>query len=727
VPTLLIDDEPQIPYVYFLPTPVEANIRAFAAAGIHLYSWGWSETIAHSMAMGWIGDGRSDYTQFDAETAAILAADPDARMFPRLAVSAPQWWLESHPDDRIAYEDGSDDGDFGKRFNTSLHSSAWLRDASAALEGLIRHVTQAPYADRIIGYQLTGGANEWFYTFGARFPDFSPASTRAFREWLRRTYDGDVETLRDAWRRSDVEFETAAVPTKSERMKTDVGLFRDPSVSKRVSDYYQFFSQATAEALIELCRVGKAATGEAAIFGAFYGYLLNAVGGYGGGYSPQHWGHQALRRVLQSPHVDFLCSPYQYSRRGAGGYDGSQSLPESAKLHGKLWLTECDHHTFLSVPGTIGTDGRPMPTKAETMDRMRRDFSHWMIVRCGMWWMDNKRGQAWYGHPEVMDFIRRSRELMERASRLGMRYRGEVAVVLDEETPFYLKPGVELLYPLVFLQERLGLARMGTTFDVYLHDDLAEASMPEYPLYIFLNTFYLTEEERRVVRQRVQCGGKTVVWMYAPGFVSEEGLSIEHVRELTGMRIRYREARIRGGGTPLHLYLTNFDHPITRGVTASTVFGTDTPVSPVFYCDDPEATVLGRLMPPHASGRAIGEFPGFAVKRCSDWTSVFVAVPNVPPDILRNLARFAGCHVYSDDGDLVYANSHFLAVHANAGGVKRIRLPRRTNVCDAFTGEAAAFDAQEFTDHLGQYATRLYLLGDFAQLEGRWNTGPRSA
>jgi hypothetical protein len=143
-------------------------------------------------------------------------------------------------------------------------------------------------------------------------------------------------------------------------------------------------------------------------------------------------------------------------------------------------------------------------------------------------------------------------------------------------------------------------------------------------------------------------------------------------------------------------------------------FGTDSRLGPIFYGDDPEAKTLGRLLPWHGVGA--GEAPGFVLKEFKDWKSIYIAVPNVPASILRNIAGYAGCHIYSEDGDLIYANSHFLAIHTNTGGPKRLRLPKRTDVYDAFTERLVAKNVSEFTETLPPCATMLYFLGDVAQI-----------
>ena len=704
-PMLFVNDVPVDPYAYFFRDPLKENIADFRKAGIHLYSWGWSDIIGHSHDLGWRGPNEYDYKEFDAQVWTILEADPNAFLFPRLAVSAPHWWLEAHPDHRLVSEEGK----YGTPYQTSMASRVWLDEESEAFIKLIAHIRSMPYANHVIGYQVTGGLNEWFYC--SVDPDFSPAATERFRQWLEVKYAGDVSALRGAWKIADVTFQAAPLPTKPVRLKADVNLLRDPAASRWVSDYFEFLSDVNADALIHFCKVGKEASSNESIMGAFYGYLICAFGPPEEG-AAVHWGHNALRKVLASSYVDFLCSPYEYTGRGPGGYDGEQALPETVKLHGKLFFTECDTPTHVSERGAF-TEGRPLPTSAEAFGTLTRDFARRLICRYGMWWMDPDPKGQWYHHPDIVRLFTRTRVLREKSLNLDIQYKGEVAVLIDEETPYYLKPGAELLYPLGYLQERLNFPRMGTTYDVYLHNDLSKPNMPDYKLYIFLDTLYLTDDERQAVKRRIQRDGKVVVWLYAPGVLSEKGFSVENIHDLTGIRVKHQVADFYGQMSS-RVYLTDFMHPITAHMAAIPEFGTDSRLGPIFYCDDPEVRTLGRLLPWHGEGA--GEVPGFVVKELNDWTSVYIAVPNVPAPILRNLARYAGCHVYTQDGDLVYANSHFLAIHTNAGGPKRLRLPMRTDVYDAFTEKVVAKNVTEFAVTLPQYATRLYFMGDVSQI-----------
>lgn len=717
VPTLLINDIPYPPYLYFFCVPLEKYIKHFHDAGVRIYTWGWGSIIPHSMDIGWYGPGKHDYEHFDREVEQIVKADPEAYLLPRLAVTPPSWWYDLHPDEMCVFDNGIKEG-------VSMASKIWREEASEALAKFISHVRSSPYKDHFIGYQITGGRNEWFYTHRIdAFPDYSEPMLYGFREWLRNKYENDTSALRRSWKIPDVDFDNATLPTRMEKMKADMNLFRDPSASRRVSDYFEFHSDTVAEALIHFCKIGKEATNNESIFGAFYGYIISAAGFPS---LPQHWGQQALLKVLESNYVDFLCAPYGYSYRGPGGVDRPQAVIDSVTLHGKLWFTECDPVTSLAPSGVVGGRANALD---ETLGVIKRDFGNVLTRGIGMWWMDIDRQGGRYVHPEIMSCISKLKKIGDASFNLDRSYKGGLAVIVDEQTPFYMKPNNNLTYPLIYTQIIHGLSRIGTPYDIYLHDDLSHANFPDYKLYVFLNTFYLTKDEREAIKKKVQRNGNTAVWIYAPSFMEENGFSIEAMHDLTGINIACREVKywVGGGvynvtetvdGCPQHVYLTNFDHPITKTVPPNTIFGTDSHIGPVFYCNDPDATTLGRLITPHA-WRYIHELPVFCVKEFDNWKSIFIGVPNVPSNILRNIAKYAGVHIYSDYDDVVYANDNFLVVHTKHAGRRTLRLPKECDVYDLFKDESIAKHSKEFTVELPQYHTAFYFLGDVKQLYKR--------
>ena len=44
--------------------------------------------------------------------------------------------------------------------------------------------------------------------------------------------------------------------------------------------------------------------------------------------------------------------------------------------------------------------------------------------------------------------------------------------------------------------------------------------------------------------------------------------------------------------------------------------------------------------------------------------------------LYRALARHAGCHIYSDNDDVLYANHNYVTLHASSSGKKKLRFNR---------------------------------------------------
>jgi hypothetical protein len=87
------------------------------------------------------------------------------------------------------------------------------------------------------------------------------------------------------------------------------------------------------------------------------------------------------------------------------------------------------------------------------------------------------------------------------------------------------------------------------------------------------------------------------------------------------------------------------------------------------------------------------------------------------------VARRAGCHLYCDADEIIYANHSFLAIHTARPGRRTFHLRRPADVIEVFTGEVLARGASHFTDSIGADRTRLYYLGP----EAAWQAETRRA
>jgi len=77
---------------------------------------------------------------------------------------------------------------------------------------------------------------------------------------------------------------------------------------------------------------------------------------------------------------------------------------------------------------------------------------------------------------------------------------------------------------------------------------------------------------------------------------------------------------------------------------------------------------------------------------------------------LRACARYAGCTVWAEEGDVVYASESVAALHTVKNGRRTLRLPRAFTVTDAVTG-AALGRRREISWNAKAPETRVFSLG----------------
>lgn len=699
-PTLFIDGQPSFSAAYWVSAPsatkwesAEASRRA-AAAGIHTYAFD-------------VGSGTEwikpdfDFSTVKVRFGRILEVDPEARFHLRchLEVGADDWWSKLYPKELELHSNG-------KRYTQSFASRIWREQANGFLRAYIQQLSETGLLDRVVAFQVGAGhTGEWVKGETSMYDvcgDYSEPMRRHFRAWLRLRYRDDLVSLRKAWHAPAVTFESAEVPGAQDQLNARRYIFRDPLLEGRTIDYFRCLAESSADAVIDFCRTVKQATGGKKLAGAFYGYLLDLA--WNGGFfaeradseysTCQRSGHLGLRMVLNSPHVDFLVSPYSYGYRGIGG-DGPSMIPtESARAHGKLVLIEDDTRTH------IGTDMNyaRAATLAESVAILRRNFAGAMTRGQGMWWLSSTVDAA--REPAFATLLRDFERLGKRLLSTDRTPASDVAVLVDDESFFYESSLHNFDVPGIFQQRLWGLAHMGAPVDTFLLQDLVDGRLRPYKLYVFLNAFRLDAARRAALARNLRRDGRVALWIYAPGYVKDD-LSVDHMTELTGFKYAMGE---RSWGPMMHV--SNYTHPLTKGLSQDLSWGTNSKLAPLFYVDDPDATILGQVVYSQGNCR-----PGMAVRSFPDWTSIYVAAPNLPAALLRNIARFAGAHIYSNEGDIIYASRELLGVHTVSGGTRRFQLPRAAHeVVNLFANRTVARDTAAFEVELPPASTELYLL-----------------
>ena len=731
-PALVIDGKELYGGYMWCGTPGAKEFSApaakeFARIGIHKYAFdmGHNEWCGPEKGRntGNVPQDHFDFSGLKERLLMLVEIDPKARFHLRVHLEKcgqGNWWVKMYPNELELTENSQ--GPEYKRPSfipkiepaQSFASVIWRQQAKDFLRALVRHIKEIGMDDRVIAYHT--GYGYCLETFkwsavGIGIGDFSKPMQTHFRKWLRKHYKDDVNALKKAWANPDITFETASVPSVKEQLNTTGGTFRDPAKEQGVIDYYRCFAELNAEVFIDFCRTVKEANGNRALTGGFYGYIYDRTDSesFWGAGSENHLsglqrsGHLGLKKVLNSPYIDFLVSPYTYYFRGIGGECSAMMPTESLRIHNKMYMLEDDTRTFLDDDPRYGR----IFTLEDSIAVLQRNFAQSLTRRWGTWWA------RWTGidpskEPAFGSLLQQFRQLGQWALQFDSAPSAEIVVLLDEESMLYGNIHNDLYLPLTTNQRIWGLPRIGTPVDYYLLDDLIEGRIPPAKLYIFLNAFKLDTNRRDALTKQLRKDGRTALWIYAPGYIKDDKLSMANMTELTGFTFGKSEF---SWGPKMHI--TNFAHPITKGLTEDSFWGTTNPIGPVFYLEDKDAVNLGEVV--HTMGLCM---PGFGLKEYDDYNSVFVSVPDIPAAVLRGIARYAGVHLYSEAGDVLYASAEFVAIHTKGGGQRTIRLPKKAEaVYNLYDRKQVATDVSEFTVELKPKSTTLYYFGDKKPLD----------
>lgn len=675
--------------------PPESGM-AFSGQGVHIY------LVTLDFRYGvWYGPNAFNFSSMDKKFKNILESDAEARFLIRWRLLPPDWWINSHTDEEVLDSNGK--ALVSMRF-VSYPSETWREEGGEAVRQVIRHHNSSTFGERIIGYNLDYGRYEWLFESGERFYDYSEVSRRTFRGWLKARYGTD-DGLQKSWRDKSVTLNTADIPTAEERRQGDFYNFKDPARgANKVADYLQFNAESVSDLICFFAKAIKEETDRKRLTLFFFGYHIPAD-------APVNYnsrGHHAMLSVLESPDVDALCAPFQYRERQPGGMSMYGSgVAGSMRLHGKFFWGEDDTRTHISGENT--SYGRTN-TAEETVNVHKRNFAYALSEAESLWWVD--WGLGWLEDRATMENIGRIEKIGEESLRRDRSRNAEIAVIVSQRSHFFLKADsntASLLNNLMPHQVYNEMSRIGAPFDMYLIEDIAR--IPQYKLYIFLDTFYMTDEQRKTVMEKVRREHATALWIFAPGYVTEEGFSKEAMAELTGIELEPQDA-----GGQLSLYLCDFDHPITRRCPPGLRFGVDRHMGPIIKCADNQADVLG-MYAAYSGTHPDGTFktgmeygPGLAVKENGSWRSIWCGVPNLPASLLRGIAEYAGVHVYSDSEDFLCANKSMLSIHARYAGKRTIKLPVPVKVVDAFSGEVVSEKTTSFSVNLEKYETKMWWL-----------------
>jgi hypothetical protein len=177
-----------------------------------------------------------------------------------------------------------------------------------------------------------------------------------------------------------------------------------------------------------------------------------------------------------------------------------------------------------------------------------------------------------------------------------------------------------------------------------------------------VNLFYLTEKEVDVLREIFKNSSATVVWFYAPGFVSSEKLDLEQMERLTGFKFKVND---QPGPMLIRCQFDNIE----------LTFGTRKERFPRFVVADKKAEPLGFW--------ADRNEVAFAWKEVEGWNSVYVGTAPLPVEILRWLTQKSGARLWSMKPDIVRATEDAAMIVATEDGERLFHLAKEMKEVDS--------------------------------------------
>ena len=654
------------------------------------------------------------FEQFQNDAELLLAQVPDAYIIVRIGMHPPVEWMEKHPDDIVCYSDGktipaiimSEVHSDHVPGQYSLCSQAWRQDGAVALQEFCDEVDTLPFADRVVGYFLAaGGTSEWYSVNNLtdlaanRYADTSVSFKREYSKILEKKYQTE-EALREAWGKPDATFDNPYIPNNQERLYSYVdgkilegirlweaeprilgkeleinphyesndGVFLNANRFQFVADFYQAWHLGIANTIVHFAKVIKNRY-QGKLVGAFYGsYGCTNYFDLGTATGTLH--------ILNSGAVDFLAAPGVYNNREPGGYVAQREMQDSFRLRGQIFVSEEDSRTHREID--FYRDTMALYSIEDTYQTLKRDFARNLSEETFAWWFDQHDEGGRYEDKDIYRLFSRQQKVAQKAFAMNRVKNNEIALIYDHESVHYVSQGTNEL--MLDFYRTAELNRIGAPVDYYFHNDLERDDMPDYKMYVMINTFCLTEKEREVIRKKASKNHAMVVWLYAPGFINPDSrprMDVRYITDMVGMQVERfsgtnsprfwidteQEAVKHGNPDRRYGYIDRDIHScIWPGSLLTAPF-----MNPGFYIQDSSAVVLGRY--------CLNNLPALAMKKQpGGWISVYCAPQILRADLLASLAAYAGCYLFAGSDDCLYANRNFVTIHAAFTGKHTLRF-----------------------------------------------------
>ena len=686
-PTVFVNGKAYFPMAYLSYYPKQFRYEDMARSGIRFFSL--SITLGNRFISSehqdkvrldkkgiWDSQDTIDFDIIDQSINEILKVAPDSFIFPRIFCDSPEWWDCFHPKEtNRSYE--------GSPMRQSFSSLVWRNETADVLRKIVRHIRQSSYASRIVGIHVTAGNTEESspHMYMGEV-DYGMAAQSQFKKWILKHYNNDESVIKKHFGKNSSEI---CIPSPEEREKTEIGELIDPVKSKLIVDYNTFSCNEIVDSLDFLCRAVKEESNGKMLTGVFYGYTLVS------------WRyHSALTRILKSPYIDFLSNTNGAGKNTVLGEHDMHFLSETDSIQkaNKLFYYEADTRTCMnkliselqpeidpfheySSSGWLGPE-----TIEKTLELLKAVFSRVICTGSANWWFDLWGG--WYDHKKIHELFSNMQKIGDESINLPRNSVSEICVIAEDKSFLYYKTSVGK--PCNWICSQMNhIGKIGAPYDIYLADDLKNINVSKYRLFIFLNPVFMTHKNIQTIREKCMNGKRSLLWLYAPGFIKDK-LSVSNVSDVVNMDIGCKDKN------PETEVITIIENEKLNYNGAKN--------SPFLYMKGGMDKTYGRTK----DGDVV-----LASKKEKDYTTVFASVPPLPWQILLHFAKKSGVHIYSDEGDVVYANQSYLSVSAAKPGKRLIRLPEKLGLCELLGKDAVYDPADEHEIYFSERSCRFFI------------------
>ena len=415
-------------------------------------------------------------------------------------------------------------------------------------------------------------------------------------------------------------------------------------------------------------------------------------------------GHIAVAELLGENYFDGIFTPHDYAARGIGGVYEQEGIVDSAVLRGKYFMGEMDTRLGDGIGGVRNEKEFDAIFWRNFADGFTRGYnSSWNLVDRGDWLNNNGPQKT----------IQRIVETVRESINWPHETMPGIAMIIDDSAVLETNGSGNFHNEAVMWGWKMGLRRCGVPLRIYLFEDLALDNFPKHRVFYFPNLYRVDDARLELLKKKVFRDGNVVVWGPGSGISNGKNISPESAAKLTGFNFEMYPVN-----NQRRIIITNFEHSITRDLEADTIYGGSLSYGPILLPED--GIELGMAWVPWGMpriGLALKEFGkgasnGRNIKNFGegDYASVFTIAVQLPAGLWRNIARYAGAHVYCESNDILMADKSIVGLHSVKTGQKKITLPGKYRVTDIITGKVYSKKTRKINFDLKAPETRVFLL-----------------